>query len=58
MIDDFETILMKMADIHNRYESLRFCQVLGNILGTDSHYYLSDDFVLAAIEKYIEENEI
>ncbi len=56
MIDDFEAIAKRMEYIHNKYPSQRFCQVLGNILGKDDHYYLSDGFVLIQIEAYIKEN--
>lgn len=56
MIDDFENIAKRMEYIHSKYPSLRFCQILGNILGKDDHYYLSDGFILAQIDEYIKEN--
>ncbi len=56
MIDDFETVMMKMEEIHNRWPSLRFCQVIGNVIRGDG-YYMSDDDLITALDKCLEENE-
>ncbi len=56
MIDDFENIVKRMMYIHSKYPSVRFCRILGNVLGEHDHSPLSDDFVLTQIEAYIEEN--
>ena len=56
MIDDFETVMMKMEEIHNRWPSLRFCQVIGNVIRGDG-YYMYDDDLITALDKYLEENE-
>jgi len=53
MIDDFEAVMMKMEDIHNRWSSLRFCQVIE--LATDAikdNFNLSDDALWLMLEKY------
>ncbi len=56
MDNDFEEILWKMQEIHSKQPSLRFCQILGNILGGDDHYYLSNGFVLKQLETCLEKN--
>ena len=53
MIDDFETVMMKMEEIHNQFPALRFCQVIGNVMGEGS-YYLPDNELLSALETYLE----
>lgn len=55
MIDDFETVMMKMEEIHNQWPSLRFCQVIGNVVRGDA-YYITDDVLITALDNYLEKN--
>ncbi len=57
MIDDFETVMGKMEEIHNQWPSLRFCQVIE--LATDAipdNFNLTDDDLITALDGYLKEN--
>ena len=55
MIDDFETILMKLAEAHERELLLPFGQLLQKITGNDHDiYYLSECCLIEGIETYLE----
>ncbi|KKN32340.1 hypothetical protein LCGC14_0814890 [marine sediment metagenome] len=53
MIDDFEAVMKKMEEIHSRWPSLRFCQVIDNVY-PGSKYYIADTNLLTALEVYLE----
>lgn len=58
MIDDYEAVMMKMEEIHSRWPSLRFCQVIENALGNSGkrNYYISDDNLITLLDHYVEIN--
>ena len=53
MIDDFEAVIKKMEETHRQLPSLRFCQILGNVVG-DHIYYFHNDDLLIALNEYLE----
>ncbi len=58
MIDDFETILGKLAEAHDRWPSLRFGQLLANVFDPNplDCFYWPDDAFIEGIETYMENN--
>jgi hypothetical protein len=59
MIDDFDLLLDKLAEAHDRWPSLRFGQLLCNTidpLPLDCFYW-PDGAFLESIETYLENNE-
>jgi len=58
MIDDFETILMKLEEAHERWPSLRFGQLIENVFAETKFgfFYWTDDTFIEGIETYLENN--
>lgn len=46
-------ILRLIGVIMCKYPSLRFCQIVGNVLPNGDHYYVTDDVLLAALKGFV-----
>jgi uncharacterized protein YihD (DUF1040 family) len=49
-----DRIVSRLSELWKKYPDLRLCQLIINLVGSDT-YYVEDDVLEKAINKYIEE---
>ena len=55
MDDTFEQIIERMRAAHLRWPSLRFNQIIGNVVYSDN-YWIKDDAFLKDLTEHMEDN--
>lgn len=51
------SILHKLQKHWEEHPQLRFCQIIGNVLGKGDHYYVEDEEFEEKLDEYIERLE-